>query len=71
VPGEQIQAEQDYIPCSFIRFQEATGSFLHKQSLNQKTALKVPRKKVIIYFHGNAEDIGHSYDFCKDLSSQF
>lgn len=27
--------------------------------------------KMLIYFHGNAEDIGHSYDFLNQISDMF
>ena len=27
--------------------------------------------KILIYFHGNAEDIGHSFEFLKYLSEKF
>jgi hypothetical protein len=32
---------------------------------------KIPPKKLLIYFHGNAEDIGHSYEFLSEISQKF
>jgi len=56
-----------YIPCLFIKhsLQMSSQTMLFKINSTNKNP---PKNKVLIYFHGNAEDLGHSYDFLKALS---
>ena len=66
---KESQTGLSYIPCLYI---PVKARYRTKSCLfTFDSASKTPRHKILLYFHGNAEDIGHSYEFLKDLSSSF
>lgn len=59
-----------YIPCLYIpyKIKSLRRAFT---SLQENESNKQSAHKILLYFHGNAEDIGHSYDFLKNLGQKF
>eukprot|EP00347_Sterkiella_histriomuscorum_P010436 403376305 len=62
-----------YIPCLFIPYKPKRNGQITQQYLKDKEFRDKTYKnhKLLIYFHGNAEDIGHSYEFLNSLSDKF
>lgn len=57
-----------YIPCLFIQYKPKNLKGMYNTSNTaadhqEKLWEAVKSHKILLYFHGNAEDIGHSYDF--------
>jgi len=63
---KESAATLSYIPCLFIPYKSPSKK---KRELLPTT--NELRNKLLIYFHGNAEDLGHSYEFLHDLSLTF
>jgi pimeloyl-ACP methyl ester carboxylesterase len=68
IQNELIGADQEkYIPCLFI--QKRTKDVSKATACTDSDQTK--GTKVILYFHGNAEDVSHSYEFFVRLSVAF
>ncbi|CDW83543.1 UNKNOWN [Stylonychia lemnae] len=62
-----------YIPCLFIPYKPRRSGeapqCLHKDKDKQMKAYRM--HKLLVYFHGNAEDVGHSYEFLYQVGQKF
>jgi hypothetical protein len=57
------KATVSYIPCLFLPYKSRRLKILGEMNNIEKVWKCSVTHKIVLYFHGNAEDIGHSYEF--------